>query len=815
MSSRLMTDKPELVKHRAYGPVWVVTEDPSSLLTPSPPSIRSSSSSERTSQQNRQPPSSTPVVVRKLADTFLDTAGTTTSISSSTLLLSANFTSSVPDVLPISSFSIFSSSLSSVPSSSSSPSCCTCLPAGLSSCGCLVAVQLPEAERLIRPTGFMTIPLLSKEQLLRRQDWSMLDEPLSAMLAFALRKGKINVTDEKGQTCLMLAAQGGHTMLVRWLVEQAGAIVNKQCQGGWIALQLAVDRNQPELVQLLLQHGADVNHASLNGATSLMLAARRGGVQVLCCLLLAGARLHATSDNGWTAVMFAAFAGKNSALKKLLEAKAEVDTPDRDGATPLIIAAENGRLDVVQELLNAKARIDHQAADGTCAVSCAAHAGHVAVVRLLLSNGAPKDQQSTRGWTALMFAAIENRVEVMQLLVDEGFHREHAAHDGATALHVAALAGSAQALEILIGMKKESSNKTRDRDKEAAKPQQLVIHSLSTPGLTVQSDTKTNHHTSYNGSMISSSAEASIMIANRAGAEEMKSSSAHSSPEKQDQDVGDSGEAWGSKFIRRCRSAPVSPAKPKTNTSGSSNTSSRSSFCRSLSYNIQSGNTNNSLRNSDNNHVGSSTEEDRKQLPKVCLHLDLRSEQGWTPLMVASHERNKGAVQMLVKHRANVDIRSREGWSALMLAINAGDVSIVQTLLTASPDVYTPAADGMSALGLVSTQNADIAYALIKSGLVMPARCPTWWATDPAVCNAAEKALLYLHGPVFRQALLWDATASSEQAPLPGVLIDTVVQYAVPCLSEAMAWSKSNPLAPLNSSSRQLILGTSGPCVIS
>jgi ankyrin repeat protein len=68
----------------------------------------------------------------------------------------------------------------------------------------------------------------------------------------------INLMDELSQAALHYSVEGGHYKVAKWLIEN-GADVNLRddAQIGETALSLAVRKDYPEIVELLLQHGAD------------------------------------------------------------------------------------------------------------------------------------------------------------------------------------------------------------------------------------------------------------------------------------------------------------------------------------------------------------------------------------------------------------------------------------------------------------------------------------------------------------------------------------------------------------------------------
>ena len=139
---------------------------------------------------------------------------------------------------------------------------------------------------------------------------------------------------------LALAAGGGHVSLVRWLVECHGADVN---MGNARALHAAIaseDKNQLEVLSILLSNGVDVHR---DNDFALRWACSRGRISVAQVLISNGADVNA---------------GKNDALYQ---------------------AAKNGHLRVVELLIRQGAN-PREAKD---AIKRAADRGHLQVATLL------------------------------------------------------------------------------------------------------------------------------------------------------------------------------------------------------------------------------------------------------------------------------------------------------------------------------------------------------------------------------------------------------------------------------------------------
>jgi uncharacterized protein len=90
----------------------------------------------------------------------------------------------------------------------------------------------------------------------------------------------IDARDEHGQTALMIAAAGGHSEIVEWLVER-GAALDHTAKYGLSALMLAVVRGRSDVVRKLTDAGANpdlrgTGAPGFAGKTALDLAIARG-----------------------------------------------------------------------------------------------------------------------------------------------------------------------------------------------------------------------------------------------------------------------------------------------------------------------------------------------------------------------------------------------------------------------------------------------------------------------------------------------------------------------------------------------------------
>lgn len=79
----------------------------------------------------------------------------------------------------------------------------------------------------------------------------------------------LHIYDSRGYTPLMMAADGGRTEIVRWLVKH-GVDVNVQAPNGYTALHFAVAMVAEDTIRLLLDAGADPTLPDATGSSVLM-----------------------------------------------------------------------------------------------------------------------------------------------------------------------------------------------------------------------------------------------------------------------------------------------------------------------------------------------------------------------------------------------------------------------------------------------------------------------------------------------------------------------------------------------------------------
>ena len=238
-----------------------------------------------------------------------------------------------------------------------------------------------------------------------------------------------------GKDSLQGAAEVGDLDKIILLV-QSGAIIDSTDNRGRTPLYIAAIGGRSNIVDYLLGHGADPNKgASWKGKQQpLHVAAMYGHVGIIEDLLRHGAEIEGCTTAGETALHYAAWHGRSSAVKYLLGKGANPKAKDIYGYTALHFRYT--RQDV--EMLN-------KATGGPFEIN------FKEVVMLLVSAGADVNAiaENPKGYTPLMAACAVAPDEVVDYLLTKGASIEAKTDVGATAFSVAQARKRTDVLELL------------------------------------------------------------------------------------------------------------------------------------------------------------------------------------------------------------------------------------------------------------------------------------------------------------------------------------------------------------------------------
>lgn len=244
---------------------------------------------------------------------------------------------------------------------------------------------------------------------------------------------------------------------------------SSQLVSGYTALHWAVENDDLQAVQMLLDAGADVNRAATfdahSGVTPLHLAAQDGRTDVAAVLLRHGAqrdpRKSTRNRDNITPLHQAVYNSHPDTVAVLLTAGCDPNVQADNGYAALHYAAQKGSVEMTRALLDtmecdvALTASTREQQDIT-ALHLAVQSGSVEVVLALARAGATVDAGKRMGGgmsgvTALHQAVYQERDEIVAALLELGADPGRSMDGWYTPLHVAAEKGCAPIARRLLG----------------------------------------------------------------------------------------------------------------------------------------------------------------------------------------------------------------------------------------------------------------------------------------------------------------------------------------------------------------------------
>lgn len=265
---------------------------------------------------------------------------------------------------------------------------------------------------------------------------------VSALIA---RGADVDDVDDSSKSPLNIAAHRGNMKMVKVLVEEGRASVNR-ISLGWTPLYSAGMGKGLEVTKYLISKGADVNLGtekygagkstngkwSLYGCTPLHLASAWGMSKIAIELIDSGADLELADSFGKTALLAAVNGGHEGMVKLLLKCGADINVVNHQGETVVYLAISRDNGAMISTLINAGADI----------------------------NRTPK----TNGDTPIHKAAKEGAVNAVKVLLDAGANTEITDFHGNRPLRVAK---SPEIIRMLSAAEKQAPLLEREREKGA------------------------------------------------------------------------------------------------------------------------------------------------------------------------------------------------------------------------------------------------------------------------------------------------------------------------------------------------------------
>ncbi|EGB11089.1 hypothetical protein AURANDRAFT_21763, partial [Aureococcus anophagefferens] len=238
-----------------------------------------------------------------------------------------------------------------------------------------------------------------------------------------------------------------------------GADLNAKTNRGITGLHILAAHRDMEraalVVAAFLKAGARPDEETSAGKTPLCFALQRNNHDLVKILLRAGASAEIANIHDHP--LRHLLDGQHRVLEFLLENGAEpsLERPDQDGWRPLHLACANRTHSCVLVLLAAGADANAKTNEGTSALflasSCIDKKSAASAANDLLKYGAHPDEPTNEGNTPLLAAMLRDNRELVKVLLRAGAEPLWRLNpNGETALHVAAACGHERVVKYLL-----------------------------------------------------------------------------------------------------------------------------------------------------------------------------------------------------------------------------------------------------------------------------------------------------------------------------------------------------------------------------
>ena len=151
---------------------------------------------------------------------------------------------------------------------------------------------------------------------------------------------------------------------------------------GYNALHIAIEEEDIDLIDFLLEKGANINFDRQGYYTPIEWACLVGNEQIVKHLLSRG------SDTKYYSLNYAAYNGNAEIVELLLNKGMDVDCVDNYNKIALCWAVQENKMDIAQLLIKNGADVNYMTDDGFTPLYIAASEGYYNLVELLIKKGA-------------------------------------------------------------------------------------------------------------------------------------------------------------------------------------------------------------------------------------------------------------------------------------------------------------------------------------------------------------------------------------------------------------------------------------------
>jgi ankyrin repeat protein len=183
-------------------------------------------------------------------------------------------------------------------------------------------------------------------------------------------------------------------------------------------MNLAVERQDVDIVRLLINAGLDINQLCVRShLTPLITATANTYYEIVALLIDAGADASTVGRHGHTALERAVLNDDSRLIELIVNHDPSVHAPH--GAAKLLnLAIKHDCFESLHALIAQGLNCSDvlPLTNATLLMNLAYYEDSVGVAQVLLDNGVPVNAKDRRGYTAFMYAAEQNNIELLRLL---------------------------------------------------------------------------------------------------------------------------------------------------------------------------------------------------------------------------------------------------------------------------------------------------------------------------------------------------------------------------------------------------------------
>ncbi len=251
----------------------------------------------------------------------------------------------------------------------------------------------------------------------------------------------VNIPNNKGFYPIHCSAGVGDLTTLQLLAALPGCELDRASNGGHpvTPLYLAAEQGHTDVVRWLAGNGVNINSPGLNSMTPVCITILRKHPETAAALIELGADVNIPNNRGFCPIHLAAEVDDLATLQLLasdhpdtinIKARNEIEE------TPLHVASVLGRFEIVKWLTENGADISQAETDGDTPIALASYSGNVEVINWFFELGANVNVRNNENGTPLHNAFTNANIEAISYLLSKGALINAQNNEGKTPLHL-------------------------------------------------------------------------------------------------------------------------------------------------------------------------------------------------------------------------------------------------------------------------------------------------------------------------------------------------------------------------------------------